>query len=67
MRNKPGRKLQHMNCFEKNNLKDVLDTLTDREENVLRLRFGSGWMVDKELWKKLVKYSGVTPPNVFVR
>ena len=29
----------HMNLL-KEQLEDVLDTLTDREENVLRLRFG---------------------------
>ena len=31
--------MQPTNCW-KEQLEDVLDTLTDREENVLRLRFG---------------------------
>ena len=46
-------------------LDEVLDTLTDREENVLRLRFGldDGRCV---LWKMLVK-SSTSLANVFVR
>ena len=46
-------------------LDEVLDTLTDREENVLRLRFGLD-MGRCVLWKMLVK-SSTLRVNVFVR
>ena len=41
----------------KEQLEEVLGTLTEREQKVLTLRFGSGGTAVQEHWKKLEKSS----------